>query len=40
MENEESKEKASSKNTVPIQISVQILMAYYFSSCDIFEEPQ
>ena len=33
-------EKASIKNTVPIQISVLILMAYYFSSCDIFEEPQ
>lgn len=33
-------EKASSKNTSPIQTSVLILMAYYFSSCDIFEEPQ
>lgn len=33
-------EKACSKNTVPIQTSVLVLMAYYFSSCDIFEEPQ
>ena len=33
-------EKASSKNTSPIQTSVLVLMAYYFSSCDIFEEPQ
>lgn len=33
-------EKACSKNTIPIQTSVLILMAYYFSSCDIFEEPQ
>lgn len=33
-------EKASIKNTSPIQTSVLVLMAYYFSSCDIFEEPQ
>lgn len=33
-------EKASHKNTASIQISVLVLMAYYFSSCDIFEEPQ
>lgn len=33
-------EKACSKKTVPIQTSVLVLMAYYFSSCDIFEEPQ
>ena len=32
-------EKACSKNTIPIQSSVFVLMAYYFSSCDIFEEP-
>ncbi|MEG2013617.1 MAG: hypothetical protein RR063_10515 [Anaerovoracaceae bacterium] len=33
-------EKACSKRTLPIQTSVLVLMAYYFSSCDIFEEPQ
>lgn len=33
-------EKACSKNTAVIQTSVLALMAYYFSSCDIFEEPQ
>ena len=33
-------EKACSKNTIAIQTSVLVLMAYYFSSCDIFEEPQ
>lgn len=33
-------EKACPKNTIPIQSSVFVLMAYYFSSCDIFEEPK
>ena len=33
-------EKASSKNTSPIQTRVLVLMDYYFSSWDIFEEPQ
>lgn len=33
-------EKASPKRTIPIQTSVLVLMAYYFSSCDIFEEPK
>ena len=33
-------EKACHKNTIPIQSSVFVLMAYYFSSCDIFEEPK
>ncbi|MEG2013741.1 MAG: hypothetical protein RR063_11150 [Anaerovoracaceae bacterium] len=33
-------EKACPKSTIPIQTSVLVLMAYYFSSCDIFEEPQ
>lgn len=32
-------EKACLKKTIPIKTSVVILMAYYFSSCDIFEEP-
>ena len=32
-------EKACPKMTIPIKTSVVILMAYYFSSCDIFEEP-
>lgn len=32
-------EQACSKRTVSIQTSVLVLMAYYFSSCDIFEEP-
>lgn len=32
-------EKSCVKNTIPIQTSVLVLMAYYFSSCDIFEEP-
>ncbi len=32
-------ENACSKKTIPIKTSVVILMAYYFSSCDIFEEP-
>ena len=32
-------EKSCVKNTLPIQTSVLVLMAYYFSSCDIFEEP-
>lgn len=32
-------EKACSKMTIPIKTSVVILMAFYFSSCDIFEEP-
>ena len=33
-------EKACYKNTFSIQSSVIILMTYYFSSCDIFEEPK
>ena len=33
-------EKACHKNTIPIQSRVFVLMAYYFSSCDIFEEPK
>ena len=33
-------EKSCPKNTIPIQSSVFVLMAYYFSSCDIFEEPK
>lgn len=33
-------EKACHKNTIPIHSSVFVLMAYYFSSCDIFEEPK
>ena len=33
-------EKACHKNTIPIQSSVFVLIAYYFSSCDIFEEPK
>lgn len=33
-------EHACPKRTLPIQTSVLVLMAYYFSSCDIFEEPQ
>ena len=32
-------EKSCVKNTISIQTSVLVLMAYYFSSCDIFEEP-
>lgn len=32
-------ERACPKITIPIKTSVVILMAYYFSSCDIFEEP-
>lgn len=32
-------EQACSKRTMSIQTSVLVLMAYYFSSCDIFEEP-
>ena len=32
-------EKFCVKNTLPIQTSVLVLMSYYFSSCDIFEEP-
>ena len=28
------------KGTLPIRTSVLVLMAYYFSSCDIFEEPE
>ena len=33
-------EQACPKRTLPIQTSVLVLMAYYFSSCDIFKEPQ
>jgi len=33
-------EKACVKGTLPIRTSVLVLMAYYFSSCDIFEEPE
>lgn len=33
-------EKASPKRTLAIYASVGVLMSYYFSSCDIFEEPQ
>lgn len=33
-------EQACPKRTLSIQTSVLVLMAYYFSSCDIFEEPQ
>ncbi|MGF3196214.1 ABC-three component system protein [Facklamia sp. P13055] len=32
-------EKSCIKNTIPIQTSVLVLMSYYFSSCDVFEEP-
>lgn len=32
-------DKASINNTIAIQNAVLALMAYYFSSCDIFEEP-
>lgn len=33
-------EKASPKRTVAIYACVGVLMSYYFSSCDIFEEPR
>lgn len=33
-------EQASPRKTLSICSSVLVLMAYYFSSCDIFEEPQ
>lgn len=33
-------EQACPKRTMSIQTSVLVLMAYYFSSCDIFEEPK
>lgn len=33
-------EQACVKKTLPIQTSVLVLMAHYFASCDIFEEPQ
>lgn len=33
-------EHACPKRTLPIRTSVLVLMAYYFSSCDIFEEPK
>lgn len=33
-------EKSCTKLTISIKTSVLVLMAYYFSSCDIFEEPQ
>ena len=33
-------EQSCVKKTMAIQTSVLILMAYYFSSCDIFEEPK
>lgn len=33
-------EKAAPKRTLAIYACVLVLMAYYFSSCDIFEEPQ
>lgn len=33
-------DNASPKKTIPIQTSVIVLMAFYFSSCDIFEEPK
>lgn len=33
-------EHACSKRTISIQTSILVLMAYYFSSCDIFEEPE
>lgn len=33
-------EHACVKRTLPIRTSVLVLMAYYFSSCDIFEEPK
>lgn len=33
-------EQACPKKTISIKTSVIVLMAYYFSSCDIFEEPQ
>lgn len=33
-------ESACPKRTISIQTCVLVLMAYYFSSCDIFEEPQ
>ena len=32
-------DSACSRRTISIQTSVLVLMAYYFSSCDIFEEP-
>ena len=32
-------EQACPKRTMSVQTSVLVLMAYYFSSCDIFEEP-
>lgn len=32
-------EQACPKQTLSLQSSVLVLMAYYFSSCDIFEEP-
>lgn len=33
-------EHACARKTYPIRTSVLVLMAYYFSTCDIFEEPQ
>lgn len=33
-------DKASPKRTVAIYACVGVLMSYYFSSCDIFEEPR
>lgn len=33
-------EAACAKKTIPIRTCVLVLMAYYFSTCDIFEEPQ
>jgi len=33
-------EQACPKKTLAIQSSIQVLMSFYFSSCDIFEEPQ
>lgn len=32
--------KSCNKKTMPIETSVLVLMAHYFISCDIFEEPQ
>lgn len=33
-------EHACPKRTISIQTSILVLMSYYFSSCDIFEEPE
>lgn len=33
-------ENSAPKRTMPIFTCIWVLMAYYFSTCDIFEEPK